>query len=143
MSVRQQIIDAVRARLATIRIANGYATDIGANVLEWQTTPIPVESLPAVCMRDTETEIEAWTMRERDNRVALVIEAVGQDISPALARSYLEDIYRAIGADETWGGLALLTEPAGDSIELMINDEGVGRATVRITIEYQAGKWEF
>jgi len=25
----------------------------------------------------------------------------------------------------------------------MINDEGVGRATVRITIEYQAGKWEF
>jgi len=73
MSVRQQIIDAVRARLATIRIANGYNSEIGANVLEWQTTPIPVESLPAVCMRDTETEIEAWTMRERDNRVALVI----------------------------------------------------------------------
>lgn len=143
MSVRQKIIDAVRARLGTIRIANGYTTDIGAVVLEWQTTPIPIESLPAVCFKDTEAEIVEWTMRERDNRVALVIEAVGRDITAATARLYLEDIYRVIGADETWGGLALLTEPAGDSIELSTDDEDVGRATVRITIEYQVGKWEF
>lgn len=143
MSVRQQIINAVRARLGTIRTAAGYATDIGANVLEWQTTPIPVEDLPAVCFKDTDTEIEAWTMRERDNRIALVIEAVGQGITAATARSYLEDVYRAIGTDETWGGLALVTEPAGDSIELKTEDEDVGRATVRITIEYQVGKWAF
>lgn len=142
-SIRQRIIDAVRARLATIRTANGYKTDIGRNVREWQTTPLPVDELPAVCFRDPDNGIAEWTMRERDNRVALMIEAAGKDVAPATVRAYAEDLYRAIGIDETWGGLALVTEPLGDTIDLRTEGEDIGRATVRISIEYQTEKWMF
>jgi len=143
MSIRQGILDAVRTRLGRIRKANGYRTDIGANVLEWQTAPVPSADLPAISFRDAENEIAEWTMRERDNRVAVVIEAFGRDVPPSTVRQYVEDIYAAIAVDETWGGLALVTEPVSDEIEFRTAEEGVGRATVRILIEYQTAKWEF
>lgn len=143
MSIRQSIIDAVRTRLGTIRTANGYGTDIGTNVLEWQTAPVPSGDLPAVSFRDADNEVAEWTMRERDNRVAVVIEAFGRDVTPGTVRQYAEDIYAAIAVDETWGGLALVTDPVSDTIDLKTTEEGVGRATVRILIEYQTAKWDY
>ncbi len=142
MSVRQSIVNAVRQRLGTILTANGYNTDIGANVLEWQTTPVPSGDLPAVTFRDTDSETEAWTMSERDVKLKVAIEAFGSDVSASVLRNYIEDIYAAIAVDETWGGLALVTEPVSDTIDMRKADEGIGRAQVNITIEYQAQKWE-
>jgi len=142
-SRRQDIIDAINTQFAKIRTANGYKTNIGASVREWQTTPIPVDVLPAICFRDGDNEIEASAFDKSFNRVILVIEAFGKDVSAATVRTYVEDIYKAVGADETWGGLALETQPLGDTINMETEEEGVGRATVRISILYETTKWVF
>ena len=53
-SSRQQIVDALAARLATITKVGGYQTDAGANVFVWRKYQLMPAECPALLLQDTE-----------------------------------------------------------------------------------------
>ncbi len=58
-SIRQQIFDALMARLQTISVANGYETTLGANVDERRTTPWQETELPGLNVSEGDEEVTA------------------------------------------------------------------------------------
>jgi hypothetical protein len=63
MSVRGRIAAALAGRLAAIRRANGYQTDMGARVFLWKRNPITEAEVPCLLAADTdltrdETDVE-------------------------------------------------------------------------------------
>lgn len=137
---RQQILDALAARLATILIANGYKTDMGSHVEEWDTVPL-------------DQNVETIQVEYRDEGGTRGYEAVGEhlhtlpvtfrirvkDNTTALAtlRNAEADLYQAICQDVTFGGLA---QDANQEGELAIEKNTAGdtgaAAVVRYVIEY-------
>ena len=106
-SLRQRIVAAVEARFATILIANGYKTDIGANVFIWKPLPFQTSELPGMDVRDTDDTSEAQTIGEEVHTLPLEVRcAVTGDASMEDVRKIVADIKQCIGVDVTWGGLA-------------------------------------
>ena len=150
-SKRQKIVDAVDALFKTIRISNGYDTDIGQNV-EWWKTRLTPAALPSIVCRDRLLPPEADNRWRR--RLIIEIEIFLSPASPASdpaeeMRKALADIETCIGADTsdgnlpgTWGGIAEDTE-LYESEQMGINDwessiiaDGFG-----IIIEYTTEAW--
>lgn len=107
-TIRQQIIEAIAARLKTILTSSGYLTDLGSNVHEWDTTPLDLggESYKLIY----QDEEEAWsdmTVGEQDAVLTvsiLILCASSLPISDI--RAMTADVRRAMYLDPTWGGLA-------------------------------------
>lgn len=110
---RQQIVNAIKARLAGITTANGYQTDIGLKQTEWNPGPKgadpEADELPGHDIRD---EVEAAEVTNKnsgtfDRALEIVVIAELKEAGPGatLARQALEDLIQAVGIDPTWGGL--------------------------------------
>lgn len=121
-SKRQRIIDAVKARMQTVLIANGYATDIGQKVFDWRVDFQGEEAdadLPCISVCDMVAEAAprngpdpqstTWLMP-----IQLRVYAKRGD-TPSVMRSYLKDLQRAVRQDDRWKsasvGLAMNTYP--------------------------------
>ena len=145
-SKRQQIVDKVKERFALIRIANGYLTEAGANLKEWQTTALEDDELPATNIFDGK---EKASIKDKNSGTytALLQITVNfvfreADLTPAAARNALADASKAIGVDPKWGGLARHTLP--DSEEVVMDPKSQKLAGARITfiVEYSRKPWE-
>ena len=58
MSKRQDIIDSLNTLFGNISIANGYTFNIGSDVFEWRTTPLPDSKTKALNFWDDEETCE-------------------------------------------------------------------------------------
>jgi hypothetical protein len=144
---RQTLFSAVLTRAATITVANGYGTNIGSHVKEWQTTPLESVDLPAVLVSDsTENtlvpevgETAGLYRRELEITFDAVLAESGQNATEA--RKAIADIIAMIGVDQTWGGVARRTVPVSD--QLMLDDTGtrIGGARVRVKIIHSRKPW--
>jgi len=140
MSLRQQIVDAINTRVATIKTANLYQTDIGDKPREWHVTSLDTSQTDTVIIRDIDDVKRSDPNGENSSRhtwaLRVIIDAVltPADGNPAKARLAIADIKKAIKVDPTWGGLAKRTEEVKDS--LMVEKEGtrVGGAQVHVDI---------
>jgi hypothetical protein len=143
MSIRQQIIDAVVARMKTILTTNGYITNVGEHVWEWKTTPYGPKDRPGLSVREPVTNVTAQCDAYVDWAMELEIEIVAEDaaLTAAQLRSMKEDIYKAIGTDEYWGNLAARTHPVSDEAELVQEDTVLGAGLVKIKILYKTPRW--
>ncbi|MBT9171352.1 MAG: hypothetical protein DDT18_01726 [Actinobacteria bacterium] len=141
ISIRQQIMDRVRARLQSITVANGFGFNLGANVFEWQVTPLQEVRLPAIVYRDVENSIEL--IEAHRNRLGIEIEIMtrGGDTPIADMRRMIADVHRAIGTDIQWGTLALNTYPQGDRISREIETQNIVGAVINIVIEFRTREW--
>lgn len=147
MSKRQLIFDAVKTRFAGILIANGYQTNVGANLTEWHLTPKEPADLPGLDLRD---EVEKTIIPEQKNAGVyerrLKITAIGELLeaadTAAGARLVLADMIKAVGVDPTWGGLARRTLP--DTDDVTVDEEGARTGAARLTfhVEYSRKPWE-
>ena len=124
-TLRQQIVDAIKTQLEGILISNGFATDVGTNVMEWLASPLDPEfELPALILRDLDEPVEEHTRHasrhERSLHIQVQIVATGD--TPASAyRLMLADVEHAIrngmdtdaqGYPISWfGGLAYRVRP--------------------------------
>lgn len=145
MSIRQQIITALDTRLRTITIANGYKTNAGAHVFDWLDRDLADTELDAIVYRDPANEISQETFSQVDNRVRVEIEVKTKSASTTAAqvRKLIEDVYKAIGIDETFGGLAHEAQPVSENIDIQQADKIMGSATVVIEIYYVSTKWSY
>src|SRR5688500_19999684 len=120
MANRQALIDAVKTRAATITIANGYQTNIGSKVKEWQTTALESADLPGLVIQDP---LESTIVGEDGENSGLyrreleiIFDAVLQESAQNAveARKAIADVIKMIGVDPTWGGLARRTIPRSE-----------------------------
>lgn len=120
-TIRQQIVDRIKAALQTISRANGFQTNVGSSVHEWFSTSFnPATDLPALILRDLDEPIEEQTnnafRHKRSLHIQVEVIAEG-NTSPRVYRAIMGDIDQAIrsGYDsneqEWWGGLAYKTRP--------------------------------
>lgn len=141
---RADILSAVKTRLQTIATSSGYITNLGRNVGLWRTVPLSDAELPFCNIRDTMEEVTDDSQggavgRMVRRQVTVEFEIVSPDLTSI--RNCQEDVEKAIGVDETFGGLATRTQPV--SSELLANQERDAIAGVLLTvrIDYRTGRW--
>jgi len=153
LSKRQQIVEAVKARLATIRTTNEYAdgknykTDIGKKLTEWNPGPKDEDELPGIDIRD---ELERTVIGESKNsgvyerqlEITVIAEVKEPNPTAEVARNALEDLIHAVGVDPQWGGLARRTLPDEDEITVDSLGQRVGAARLKFKVEYSRKPWE-
>ena len=144
-SIRQDIIDALDARLKAIKVSGGYKTNAGLHVFDWLDRDLADTELDAIIYRDRTDDLTPLSTRKFENRVTVEIEAKTKQASGTARRlrEIIEDIYKAIGTDETFGGLARSTRPEREEIEIQQQDKISGAATLSISIVYETTKWGF
>lgn len=145
-SKRQLICSAVDARLKTILTSAGYNSDLGKNVFEWRPTPLEINELPAVNWRDIsegDSNASAGTIGYHNHTLTFelrVLTAKGKTTAKEI-RAILADIIEAISIDQTWGGLAIRTDPVSNEMEVEEAEHIIGGTTVTFIITYQTKKW--
>jgi uncharacterized protein (DUF927 family) len=144
-SIRQQILDAIDTRFKTIKTTAGYKTNIGNNVFDWLDRDLADTELDALIYKDPINELSSTTITQWNNKVNLEIEVKTKSASTTAkqVRMMIEDIYKAIGTDATWGGLALRSNPVSEEISIQQQDKIVGSAKIIISIEYVKLKWGY
>lgn len=147
---RQQIVDAIKLRLAGVTVANGYQTDIGLKQTEWHPGPKgadpEADELPGHDVRD---EVETAAVNNKnsgvyDRGLEIVVIAELREPGPGatLARKALEDLIKAVGVDPTWGGLARRTLPMEEDVNVDELGLQIGAARLRFKVEYSRRPWE-
>ena len=139
-SIRQQIINAVDARLKTITTVNGYNHNLGFNVFEWRDTSLSDPELPALIYRDI--SCETVYLEAHRHRLHIEVELVIKDISASAVRKMIADVLKAVGTDVQWSLLAINTHPEGDEMMVKQADKIIGGAIVRFAIEFRTVEWD-
>lgn len=141
-SKRQQIMNAIKTRLQSISVANGYETDLGNCIYEWKLSVYQSTELPGADLRDT-TETVVNTIELHQHDMTVDVKILGNTTSLAAdIRKRLADVVKAVKTDLTWGGLAENTVIIGeDLIEAEISIAGTGTvkvngASARFTVSY-------
>jgi len=142
---RQQIMDAVKTRLQGITVANGYDFNLGSHVFEWRTTTLNDNEIPGIVFRDVQNvKIEGGPVAYFRWGLNIEIDIITQGgTSIADIRKMLGDVYKAIGTDHSWGGLAILTEqPNNDEIQSEQQERKITGVSIRLQIIYDSPLWE-
>lgn len=148
-SIRQRILTALDTRLKTIRTSAGYETELGLNVYEWRVIDLQEMELPGLIWKDYAVGAaepvtmimgdESLTEQIMDIDITIKVQD-GQDTASTI-RKAIADVQKAIGTDETWGGLALMTSDNGNETERDQEDRITGSVTMRISITYHTTRW--
>jgi hypothetical protein len=144
-SRRQTLVNAVRDRFTTIRVAAGYETDLGASVHVWRdtnTNPFTPQELATggLNLRDPKRETNQELVNKHQHTLSINCE-----IAVAAAdtvRKMLADLDKAIGVDRKWGGVAFDTDPGDDSILVAQNGTLITGASYNFTILYRTGSFD-
>ncbi len=148
-TIRQRIIDAFDTRMKGILTASGYQTDVGKQVYAFRDAAFETSDMPAMKYKDTpEPEGVIVTIAGPDSQqefpleVEIEAKAMAGDATAAALRSIIGDIHKAVGVDQTWGGLALYTEPLQSDMATDQPEKTIGSATVRLRITYRTKLWD-
>lgn len=139
-SVRQRLINAIDAKLRTVTIANGFETDMGNHVFHWKASDFSQSDLPLVEYRDVACDVvEGGPMGLHTFALTMEVEVVtaGGSATPTEIRKAIADVYKVIGQDVQFGGLAINTEPTGDEIKVDQADRVIGGALIRFKVVYR------
>jgi len=143
---RQQIIDTIKTKLAAIKTANGYYTNIGDNVFEWKANPMETSKLPGVEVRDTEETLlsaeSQSTYNLHDFMMTVELKVLCAESTPtATVRKMIIDVYKLIGANLTWSDYAIYTYLISNAIDLDQQNKLIAGATITIQIYYRTTAW--
>jgi hypothetical protein len=139
-TIHKKIIDQLKAKIQLIRINNGYATDLGANVYHQSPAPVTDGELPACNIRDEnvifdpgalsgthqhfcrlETQIDIYA--SGDNAISTIYAAIG-------------DTIKAIGSDRTLGGNAVNVRLTDYTVATDYTDTAIASSALSFDIEF-------
>lgn len=144
MSKDAEIMDALKARLQTILIANGYQTNTGQKVFIWRSTSLGDNEVPAIMAEDTEIEHDngaVMGMTRNTMSVGLVSVLSGSS-SLSDARKTRADIKKCLHGYETMGGLVNRLTILKTSIEMKQFENMIAGASATVSIEYDTLRGE-
>lgn len=146
---RQDIVTALKTRLQTISVANGYHTAAGSHVYTWRTSTLESGNLPALVIRDVanvvqlegvNTPLSIHTHSLQFEVDALVSQTTTTDVG---IRQVIADVYKAIGVDDTFGGLTLACYLESDEVLLEDQkDKTIGGVTIKFSALYRTQKYQ-
>jgi len=145
-SIRQDVINALKTRMATITTGNGYETNIGTYVKEWYTGDANSDNIPMLNIVDESVDIrmegdELGGIRMGKERhemdVTLEVRLSNGTSTSTTLRKAIADIYKAMGTDRTLGGILKDSRPRNDQIKIEQNDKVVGLANVSLSLFYE------
>lgn len=145
MSKRQSIIDAIETRMKTILTTGGYQTNVGQRVSVWRITPFADTELPALCIYDTTAEInqDGGIIGQFTHTLGIHIEAIASgSATRADVRKMIADVFKAIGTDDSFGGLVEYTSSPSHEINLEQAEKAIGSGIIRFTVTYRTAQWE-
>jgi hypothetical protein len=147
---RQKIVDAVIARMQTIRTANDYQTEIGARVEEWarrfdedelKAQPskaiLGVYDLPDEVGKDSKNSIGSAHRLRMQVRIFITSATPAREL-----RKMIGDVVKAIGTDILWGYLAMDTEPGSEGFIVPTDAMEVAGAAVEFTVVYATATFD-
>lgn len=153
MSIRQNIIDAIAARLGLIASGHVFTLETGGSytcatspavVAVWRKTPFTPAQFPAVGIWDTRSTLDREGIVGAFTHL-LEVSIVGFLASSApigTARDLQADIVAAIGSDPRWSGLADETIVEELPMDAAQGGDIVAAVEIRVTIRYRAGLWQ-
>lgn len=107
MTKEEEIISSIKAKLQTITVANGFLTDIGSNVNDFNDMTIPKDTPTYVEIRDPQTNFVQKgdpdyleNAHAQEMIVELFVQFEKKDIT--YARKAAADIYKMIGTNKWW-----------------------------------------
>lgn len=145
MSIRQQIVDAIKTRLGDISIANGYSFDMTtAKVTEWRDTPIQEDvDTHGVDIRDIQASRTSQDDDEQQWQLVTELEffEIG-DASPSLVRQRVQDITTALSTldEEDFVQGAYLEDVEIDVARL--KKRRISAVLITLIVHYYADEWE-
>jgi len=144
-SIREQIITAMITRFQGISKEGGYKSDLGDNIHHFRGSDFDPTELPALNIIDPRNNIGSATTIQFANLIdiELEIKVASGETTYKDAYDIIEDVYKAIAVDDTWGYLALDTLPVSDEIETNHGGKVISGITIKIQVQYQAAKWTF
>lgn len=152
-SKRQKIVDAVKTRMAAILVAGGYDTNLGQNVLEWEThlqeEDIPAAGALSVCDL-VATAAETTERSNPRNTVWLMpihirIFLPKNRLNAANVRTAIKDVNRAIRQDDRWKvagvGLVMISRPQSEGPVIPEDTFQITAGAVQFEVQYLTAKF--
>ena len=149
-SYRQQLVNAIAARLATIapgvvfQLSDGPYTCQSTikGVYPWRKVPFSKAEVPAIKMDDADAKTTPGpsTMHEHKLAVDLEVHTLGATAA-SVVRAIMADIVAAIGSDPRWGRLAYWTDLDSHTIDVEQAGDIIGAAQINITVTYRTPLW--
>lgn len=137
---REDILGALETRLKTISVANGYHTALGAHVSAWLPAVISESERPAANVRDMDDSIIRDTAPFDTHQLSVEIDVASTTVTAL--RQAIYDVYKAVGTDPTFGGLAIDTALLGDAFQLDQLERAVTGAIVSLSITYRTSNYQ-
>jgi hypothetical protein len=107
-SIRQQIVDEIKIRLAAITPANGYETDLGEGLILEDPPAFQEEELPALGVFDLVNQMakDSADQKAIPNQLAMQVRIfLKRETNLATARKMIADVKRAIIRDPGSGAI--------------------------------------
>lgn len=139
-TTRTTLMAALKARLQTITVANGYQTDLGLDVAYWR-DPTVEHGRACVGFRDVRAEhTRQNAMHLHTVRVQIVAFVFGDDLGAAMDAA-ADDIIRAIGTDPTLGVGLAVAEIVESEWDIRGDAGEAGTVNIGIDIKYKVPAW--
>jgi hypothetical protein len=135
---RQAIIDTIVDRMEGIKISNGFETNLGNKVEDWQVN-WDESDLPALSVCDLTEETDDSQFGEHVYLHRLPVQLrifTASDTRAPDVRLMIADVLQALRDDLKFGGLALATELKRSGFILPNDAFQIAGAAVEIEIEY-------
>lgn len=143
---RTSIRTAVANALKLILAGSSYHTDLGKNVFTWRplAKKFQESEIPGCNIEDKSTDVARELTGGSTNlwrkELTLLVGIVCHDI--ATYDKCVADVYKAIEADPTLGGLAIDVTSAGDAIDVDEEERLVQGGVVSLMISYSTNRME-
>lgn len=146
-SKRQKLVDAIVARMQTISVANGYKTELGANVYDWR-VDFDQDELPALSVCDLIADND-WDNPNSRRQIRIMPVQLRiftrSDTLASAVREYMDDVERAIRQDDRWTvsnvALAMHTRPMRDGFLIPEGQFEIVGAIVEVEITFITEKF--
>lgn len=148
-SKRQKIVSAIIARMQTILVTNGYETDLGLHVADWQTNWQEEElDNGALSVCDLVADEDGDENGDPTSSGAMSIHTMpvmlriftNSNTPAATLRKMIADVKKAIKSDPRWKvsnvGLAIKTVPVRSGLVMSDNSFEVAGAAVEVEISF-------
>ena len=149
-SIRQQIMDAIEARLGgiapgvTFQLPDASYLCQGTikGVYPWRKAKFSQSEVPAIKMSDTDAKTFPGPSTKHEHKLQVDLELyVLGNTSTSAVRSLMADVVAAIGSDPRWGGLAYWTDLDGHTIDVEQAGDVVSAGLINITVTYRTPLW--
>jgi hypothetical protein len=143
MNRRTEILQAIQAQLFTLKIANGYSTDVGLNVHYWQDLPVEYDGPPTITFFDEKDRPdEMGSLHE--HRLEMRIDAIAYIKSDPILEScnLLADIVSLIGKNKRWTKDCVTSYLGENFKEIELKAKKAVRITQEFEIQYRAPRFK-